>query len=154
MGMYKLLKLSMVATGLALLFGGLGQEPNQPAAASPDVNPHPVQAGCYLATPSICRLHVEPFTIDVDTGERLVAFQIQANGSVLYDHRTDMFNPPLGDYVPSLVKKDFAARCSQTYTVSVLAQDTGDQALQTIGTPDAVTCPVGTFTLFLPVIDG
>ncbi len=148
------MKLLGAILGMALLFGALGRTPGLPAAASPDVSPRPVQAGCYLATPSTCRLHVAPFTIDVDTGERLVAFQIQANGSVLYDHRTDMFNPPLGDYAPSLVNNDFAAHCSQTYTVSVLAQDTGDQALQAIGSPDAVTCPVGTFTLFLPVIDG
>jgi hypothetical protein len=153
MRMHKLLKLTMLATGLALLFSGLGPEPNPPAAASPDVGPNPVQAGCYLATPSVCRLHVAPFTIAVDAGERLAAFQIQANGSVLYDFKTDMANPPLGDYVPSLVRKDFAARCSQTYAVTVLAQDTGDQALQAIGSPDAVTCPVGTNIIYLPVID-
>jgi hypothetical protein len=51
-----------------------------------------------------------------------------------------------------LVAKDFAATCSQSYTVSLQGQDTGDATPFNLGVTDQFTCPKGTYQLNLPVI--
>jgi hypothetical protein len=82
----------------------------------------PIQAGCYLARHDLCKIHVEPFTINLGTGQKLVYFQLlttQAGSGmqrVIYDFRPDSSNsvPFTGNtFTPSLVKKDFAATCGQ-----------------------------------------
>jgi hypothetical protein len=101
---------------------------------------------------SVCKLHVDPFTIQVATGQRLVAFQLRANGQVLYDYRTDVSNPPLGNFAPSPVRLDFAATCGRTYTVNLLARDTSDTAFLNAGQAENIVCPLGTHSLYLPVV--
>jgi hypothetical protein len=55
----------------------------------------PVQGGCYISAPNDCRLHVDPFTINLTPGSKLVFFQLVAintgNGTqrVIYDFRPD-----------------------------------------------------------------
>jgi hypothetical protein len=71
------------------------------------------------------------------------------------DFRPDQSNPVpyVGDtFTPSLVAKDFAASCSQSYTVSLQGQDTGDATPLNLGLTGQFTCPIGTFRLNLPVI--
>jgi hypothetical protein len=96
--------------------------PNR-AVAAPEIYASPVQAGCYIAAPSDCRLHVEPFTIYLAPGEKLVYFQLIAIEAgtyiqrMIYDFRPDQSNPapPSGDtYTPSLVAQDYAATCGKS----------------------------------------
>ena len=47
---------------------------------------------------------------------------------------------------------DFAATCGQTYTVNLLARDTGDPAFLNAGQAENITCPAATYTLFLPTV--
>jgi hypothetical protein len=37
-------------------------------AAAPDIFASPVHAGCYLAKADRCKIHVEPFTINIASG--------------------------------------------------------------------------------------
>jgi len=60
----------------------------------------PLQAGCYIAAPDDCRIHVDPFTIKTTGARRLVALSLSAieaeSGTerLLYDYRTDPNSPP------------------------------------------------------------
>ncbi len=122
-----------------------------PPAPRPAVLASPINAACLRVTPSTCKLHVDPFTITVAPAASLVAFQLQANGAPIYDFRSDVSNPPSGSYTPSLVKRDFAARCGQTYTLTLLARDSADPGLLNAGQVEGVACPQGTFTVYLPL---
>ena len=129
------------------------------ARAEPEIYASPVHAGCYLERIDRCKIHVEPFTITVTTGEKLVQFRLVAmRGRVtttIYDFRPDLSNPlPLsGDTItPTLVAQDFAAHCGETYSISLQGQDTGDTGLYNLGTTAEFTCPQGTYSNFLPVI--
>jgi hypothetical protein len=112
-------------------------------SAAPEVFASPIHAGCYIAAPGDCRIHIDPFTVNVDdgNGDKLAHFQITANGNILYDFKPDMFNPPIGDYTPSMVMQDFAATCSQTYQVNLSCQDSGDPNLFNCGQTSTFTCP-------------
>src|SRR5664279_3763728 len=116
-------------TGLILAFlflvlilsAGLSQPPA--AVAAPTIFASPIQAGCYLAKLAQCKIHVDPFTINIASGKKLVQFDlvaIQAGTGTqtnIYDFRTDQSNPVpfLGTtYTPSLVAKDFGVTCGQT----------------------------------------
>ena len=132
-----------------------------PVRAEPQIYASPVHAGCYLAKADRCKIHVEPFTINLATGKKLVYFALIAtrarNGlqTTIYDFRPDSSNPvpASGDtFSPSLVAKDFAARCGETYTVSLQGRDTGDTSAYNLGTTGQFTCPKGTYRLNLPVI--
>ena len=119
----------------------------------------PIQAGCYLARPDTCKIHVDPFSINLASGKKLAHFQLLAiRGSVqsiLYDFRPDVSNPaPLTGsvYTPSSVANDFAATCSQTYMVSLQGQDTGDVSPLNLGETSLFKCPIGTYTLELPQV--
>jgi hypothetical protein len=133
-------------------------QPPAPAVvlAAPNVFSGPVNGGCYLATATTCRLHVDSWQpLAIAPGARLLAFQLQANGQLLYDFHTDVSNPPAGSYLPSLVKKDFAARCGESYVLSVLAQDTGDVAPVAVGQTNTFTCPVQTqFDMYIAFVAG
>ena len=120
-----------------VLAASLGPIPKPlPAAlAEPEIFASPVQAGCYLVRADRCKIHVDPFTINLAAGKKLVRFSLVATRvstgaqTTIYDFRTDQSNPApsIGStYTPSLVKKDFAATCGQAYTVSLQGQDTGD----------------------------
>ena len=119
--------------------------PQQNVTAAPEVFQSGISAGCYIAAPNACKIHIDPFTINVDDGnnEKLVEFQIVANDSVIYHFKTDSTsaNIPSGDYAPSLVMQDFAATCGETYEVQLRAKDEGDAGLLIAGTTGTFTCP-------------
>jgi hypothetical protein len=141
--------------GLIVLLAGLlaawlALTHNSRAEAAPDIYASPVHAGCYIAARSDCRIHVEPFTINIASGEKLVYFKLiairQGTGAqtVIYDFRPDQSNPvpPSGDtYTPSLVAQDFAATCGAAYEISLQGQDTGDSGGLNLGITDYFTCP-------------
>jgi hypothetical protein len=119
------------------------------AQAEITVYASPIQAGCYIAVPNDCRLHVEPFTINLYSGSKLVFFQLLAQRSgggmqVICDFRPDVSNPvPFTGsiYTPSLVAQDFAATCGQQYTVSLQGRDAHDSSAYNLGSTGQITCP-------------
>lgn len=125
-----------------------------PVVAAPHVFSGPVNGGCYLATATTCQIHVDSWQpLAIAPGERLLAFRLQANGQPLYDFKTDVSNPPMGSYLPSLVKKEFAARCGESYVLSVVAQDTADPGPVAVGQTNAFICPEQTqFDHYLPFL--
>ena len=120
------------------------------ATNAPNVFASPIQAGCYIAAPNDCRIHVEPFSIDIASGQKLVFFQLvaiqQGTGvqTMIYDFRPDVSNPvPFsGSLVtPSLVAQDFAASCGKIYSIDLQGQDTGDSSPFNLGQTHPITCP-------------
>ncbi len=156
----RVLMLAIVAGMLLSILPGLVAPPA--AQAVPDVFASPVQAGCYLEKEDRCKIHVDPFTINLASGQKLVKFQLvsinnSAGGTqaVIYDFRPDQSNPvPFSGttYTPSLVAKDFAATCNRTYQVSLQGQDTGDSGLLNLGLTTQFSCPVGTYKQYLPIV--
>jgi hypothetical protein len=133
--------------------------PPPAALAEPDIFASPVHGGCYLARNDRCKMHVEPFTINIASGKKLVRFQLVAirtsSGAqtTIYDFRPDQSNPvpSLGTtFTPSLVAKDFAASCGQTYEISLQGQDSGDSGLFNLGLTNPFTCPAGSYRLAMP----
>ena len=128
--------------------------------AAPEIFASPVHAGCYLAKADRCKIHVEPFTINIASGQKLALFQLVAirTGTgvqtTIYDWRPDQSNPvPSGTtYTPSLVAKDFAATCGEAYEISLQGQDTGDANLLDLGITNQFTCPGDIFRVYLPAI--
>ncbi len=120
-----------------------------PSSAAPDIFASPIHGGCYIAGPSDCRIHVEPFTINIASGKKLALFRLVLFPSVgsfatIYDWKPDQSNPvPTSGttYTPSLVAMDFAATCGKTYYVSLQGQDTGDVNVFTLGSTGTFTCP-------------
>jgi hypothetical protein len=167
--------LLLTGLGFAVLLAlmiGLGASPRlpdittpqlvapQPAAAqvstptAPEIFASPIHGGCYIAGPSDCRIHVEPFTIDIASGQKLSFFQLVAiqlpagKQTVIYDWRPDQSNPApsLGTtYSPSSVAQDFAATCGKSYEISLQGKDTGDTGAFSLGLTGRFTC-----TLSLP----
>jgi hypothetical protein len=111
----------------------------------------PIQAGCYIAGPNDCRIHVEPFTIDLTPGSRLELFQLVAfpqgfPSSTIYDFKPDSSNPvPFtgSNYTPTLVTQDFAATCGRSYQISLQGKDTLDTNTYNLGVTGIFTCPSG-----------
>ena len=110
----------------------------------------PIQAGCYIAAANDCRIHVEPFSIDIASGQRLVFFQliaIQTNTgqqTMIHDFRPDQSNPvPFSGnlFSPSLVTQDYAASCGKSYEISLQGRDSGDVSTFNLGLTGAFTCP-------------
>jgi hypothetical protein len=101
----------------------------------------PIQAGCF-ATRGGCRIHVDPFTIMVAPGRQLESFEIRVGGVAVYEFRTDVSNPPVGPYAPTLPEPGFAARCERSYVVNLLGRDSGDAETLNLGQTTAVDCPV------------
>ena len=110
---------------------------------SPEVFASPINAGCYIAGADDCRIHVDPFTININegAGARLVMFELYANGNLIYSFRTDVSNPPGTDYSPSPVALDFAATCGISYTVNLIGRDTLDANPLNMGQTAPFTCP-------------
>lgn len=131
--------------GALALAGALHLSETPRALAEPQVFSSPIHGGCYITAPDVCKIHVDPFTINVNTGtgSRLVLFRLYANGSPIYDFRTDVSNPPGTNYSPSLVMQDFAATCGETYYLNIVAQDTGDPNPLNAGQTAEFTCPAG-----------
>jgi hypothetical protein len=136
-------------------------EKSATALATPEIFASPVHAGCYLARHDRCKIHVEPFTINIASGKKLARFKLVAIQSgtgkqtVIYDWRPDQSNlaPSSGTtYTPTLVARDFAATCSNAYEISLQGQDSGDANLFNLGLTRQFSCPVGTFTKLFPII--
>src|SRR5512143_668312 len=140
-----------VALIVGLAVSAHAQEPVASAAspqtlistpAAPEIFASPIHGGCYIAGPSDCRIHVEPFTIDIASGKKLVFFQLVSiqmgtgKQTVIYDWRPDQSNPVPGigsTYSPSLVAQDFAATCGKSYEISLQGRDTGDTSPFNLG---------------------
>ena len=160
MNMKRFLMLAGLASLLLSMLSGL-MVPSA-AQAVPEVYASPVHAGCYLAKEDRCKIHVEPFTINVASGKKLVKFRLVSINAtagstqgVIYDFRPDQNNPVpfIGTtYTPSLVARDFAATCGRTYQVSLQGMDTGDANMFNLGLTTQFSCPVGTYRQFLPMV--
>lgn len=113
------------------------------APASPSGYASPINGGCYIAAPDVCKIHIDPFTININDGAnaKLEQFTLYANGKPIYDFRTDVSNPPGVDYSPSLVMEDFAAQCGESYVVNMIAKDTSDANPLNYGQTTEFTCP-------------
>jgi len=159
--------LLLTGLGFAVLMAlmiGLGAPPRvaprtpQPAAAqvstpaAVEIFASPIHGGCYIAGPSDCRIHVEPFTIDIASGQKLSFFQLVAiqlpagKQTVIYDWRPDQSNPVPGigsTYSPSSVAQDFAATCGKSYEISLQGKDTGDTSAFNLGLTGRFTCTLG-----------
>lgn len=140
--------LVFVLLGLAALWSS--HDRSSQVNASVNVFASPVNAGCYIAGPNDCRIHVDPFTINLAATKRLVFFQLVTIQSgtgtqrVIYDFRPDQSNPPPlsgSTFTPSLVTQDFAATCGQSYELSLQGQDTGDASALSLGLTGKFTCP-------------
>lgn len=134
--------------GLILLagFGWLRATDSRRATAAPDTPAgfaSPINGGCYITAPDVCKIHVDPFTININDGQgaKLEKFTLFANGKPIYDFRTDVSNPPGVDYSPSLVMEDFAAECGTTYFLNMIAKDTTDASPLNYGQTETFTCP-------------
>jgi hypothetical protein len=139
-------RLYLILAGLAivgLVTIGAGTLFRSRADAAPTGFASPINGGCYIAAPEQCRLHVDPFTININDagGAKLELFTLHANGKPIYDFRTDVSNPPAVDYTPSLVALDFAATCGETYYMNLIAKDTTDANPLNYGQTAIFTCP-------------
>lgn len=130
---------------ILLLAGVLASEPRVTTAQTLDsVYASPINGGCYIAGPNQCKIHLDPFTINMDniSSAPLKQFAIYANGVLIYDFRTDVSNPPYSvDYVPSQVALDFAATCGVTYTINMAARAADNTGLLNAGVIQNVVCP-------------
>lgn len=120
------------------------------ASRAPLVFASPVHGGCYIAAPGQCKIHVEPFTINIASGTKLALFKLVAiqggtgAQTTIYDWRPDQSNPPPTSgttYTPSLVTQDFAATCGNSYVVSLQGRDSGDVNVFNLGLTGQFTCP-------------
>ncbi|MCI0521905.1 MAG: hypothetical protein L0Z70_16795 [Chloroflexi bacterium] len=136
---FVLVAAALVLAGGSLLFRG------RPVAAAPVVFAGSLHGGCYIAAPNICKIHVDPFTINVNDASngRLVEFLLQANGATVYHFATSSQDDykPIGDYTPSLVMEDFYAQCGQTYYLNLVAKDTTDLTQLNTAVTGEFTCP-------------
>ncbi len=137
--------------GILLAAGPTLLRRQQVGAQVLNVYASPIQAGCYIAGPNDCRIHVEPFTVDLAPGSRLDFFQLVAfpqgfSSKTIYDFRPDVSNPAPytgTTYTPTLVTQDFAATCGRSYQISLQGKDTFDTTLFNLGQTGIFTCPSG-----------
>jgi len=124
------------------------------AAAAPEVFAGGINGGCYITAPNVCKIHVDPFIVNVDDGGgfKLVEFQLQAVRVVnmveqafpIYNFKTDA-RPEYrqgGDYQPTLVALDYAASCDEDYFIRLVAQDESDAELFEVAKTQIFTCPI------------
>ena len=123
-----------------------------PTLAATQIYASPVQAGCYIAGPNDCRIHIEPFTLNLAPGSRVTSFQLKTyqagsgQQSLIHDFRPDLSNPvPLSGstYTPSLVAQDYACSCGKTYSVLLQGRDSLDSTTYNLGQTGQFTCPTG-----------
>lgn len=144
----KILLLSLAVCMLGALGFWLAFDRAEPATAEPEIYASPVHAGCYIAAPSDCRIHVEPLSINIQSGSKLDFFQLQAyrdgNYQIIYDFKPDLSNPlPVSGTVVSLslVAQDYAAQCGATYSIWLFGKDTIDTQQYVLGGTGQFTCP-------------
>jgi hypothetical protein len=75
-----LLLAGLALAGMMALGVGLAFRSN--AGAAPEVFSSPINGGCYITSPNECKLHVDPFTVNINdgAGAKLVEFILHANG--------------------------------------------------------------------------
>lgn len=143
--------LSLVVLGLVVAVPAFNRR-SQVTAQQLNIFASPVQAGCYIAGPNDCRIHVEPFTINIASGKRMVSFSLvtvqsgTGTQTKIYDWRPDLSNPvPFSGttFTPSLVAQDYGASCGKSYQLSLQGQDTGDANVFNLGLTGVFTCPAG-----------
>lgn len=159
-----LLLVAVVAMALAIaavaVFWPGRRPPAKVVLAAPNSFSGPVNGGCYLATPTTCRIHVDSWSlISNDSNEILRGFQLsaQAGGAtdetLLYAFSTDVSNPPRGTYQPSPVRRDFAARCDVVYQLTLRVQGSGDPAPVEAGRTNEFACPAATdLSNYMPLV--
>jgi hypothetical protein len=139
-----------IAVALVLLGAAAGvatrfalQRQASAAPESPAGFASPINGGCYIADDNTCKIHIDPFVININdgAGAKLEQFTLYANGSPIYDFRTDVSNPPGVDYSPSMVMQDFAAECGESYVVNMIAKDSTDANPLNYGQTTEFTCP-------------
>jgi len=110
----------------------------------------PVQAGCYIAAANDCRVHVDPFTVYLASGTKLVTVRLiliqEGTGTqtTVYDWRPDLSSPApsSGDtYSPSIPSQDLGVGCGKSFSLSLQGRDTGDSSDYNLGLTTAFTCP-------------
>lgn len=147
--------------GLATLAGLARPAASRAVLAETAIFASPVQGGCYLVRPDACKIHLEPFTIQIASGQKLTSFQLVAirmsdgRQTMIYDFRPDLSNPvPFTGtaFTPSLVAKDFAAACATNYEISLQGRDSGDSSTFSLGLTNTIVCPSATYRALLPVI--
>ena len=137
--------IALVALGVAA--GGVTRFALERQASAAPESPagfaSPINGGCYIANANNCKIHIDPFVININDGggARLQQFTLYANGKPIYDFRTDVSNPPGVDYSPSPVMLDFAAECGKKYVVNMIAKDTSDANPLNYGQTTEFTCP-------------
>jgi hypothetical protein len=131
---------SLIAAGALVLAAVLFLQPKNRASAF--VFSSPINGGCYIAAPNQCKIHIDPFNVNLAPGSQFVEFQLQAAGQTIYHFKTDVSNPPVApSYSPSMVMQDFAATCGKTYTINILGRDTSNANLLNMGQIEGVICP-------------
>ena len=137
-----LISISLILTGILVFFAF---QPKSTTAQSLDGSfASPIHGGCYIAGPDQCKIHIDPFTIDIDnvSGKELVQFTIYANSNPIYDFRTDSANPPVNDYSPYPVALDFAATCGESYILNYKAATVDFPVPVFLGQTTEFTCPL------------
>lgn len=150
----------LFAVSLFLLLQANAGQPT-PVKGEVAVYATPIQAGCYLAQHDVCRIRVEPFTINFAAGRKLLYFDLYATRvsggtpKVIWDFRTDQSNPaPLSGtaYTPSKVARDLAVSCGAIYTLNLIGRDSGDSGGLNLGQTQPITCPDGTYYQYVPKV--
>jgi len=140
----------ILVSALALAFIFTRSQTVTAAPNAPAIFASPIQAGCYIAASNDCRIHVDPFLVDIAPGQKLVdiklvTYQMPSGPIVpIYDFRTDQNNPPPfsgSTYSPSQVAQDFAASCGKSYQLILEGRDSGDGSDYSLGSTTAFTCP-------------
>ncbi|HQQ77802.1 MAG TPA: hypothetical protein PLB01_10635 [Thermoanaerobaculia bacterium] len=135
---------SAVVLAAAIAAGAARGEEREAAVRSPLIFASPIHAGCKTYNARTCQIVVEPFTINLAAGKKMVSFQVSVDGSVVYDWRPDQSNPApaLGStYTPSRVALGFGVTCGKSHVVSLQGRDTGDPNSFNLGQTSPITCP-------------
>jgi hypothetical protein len=128
---------------IALLIPASVRAPQRAAISAPNLFSGVINGGCYAHAGFQCSIRIDAFQpISVDSGNALLAMQLRANGTTVYDFRSDVSNPPGGLYLPSNVALDFAARCGEPYVMTLHARQTSSTEFQLLGTTNEFVCPL------------
>jgi len=99
-------------SGGAIMPGGFAEDPQTTPPLLPAVYSSPINGGCVQVMPSVCKLHLDLFTIQVAPDHTLQAFQLFANGSLIYDYRTDVSKRLSGNNPRSWQRAPLSCRCA------------------------------------------
>ncbi len=146
----------------SVIFGAWTWPTSQRAEGAVDILASPVQAGCYLAKRDRCKIHVEPFTINLAGGQKLVFFQLVDDLGRHRDPASDL-RLSSGPLKPGSVKRQhfhsFAGSPRIMLSPAAIhirsacrGRDTGDANAYNLGLTGQFTCPTATYIINLPLI--